>query len=48
VSAQLEHRHPITPYAGRRLHGVVRQVWLRGEPIGARPAGRLLRRGEAA
>jgi allantoinase len=48
VSAELQHRHPITPYAGRRLHGVVRQVWLRGEPIGDRPAGRLLRRGAAA
>ena len=29
----LHHRHPITPYAGRTLHGAVRQVFLRGEAI---------------
>jgi len=48
VAEDLAHRHPITPYAGERLHGVVRRVWLRGTPIGGHPAGRLLRRGEAA
>jgi allantoinase len=31
--AALFHRHPITPYAGRRLFGVVRQTWLRGELV---------------
>jgi len=45
-------RHRLTPYAGRRLSGVVRRTWLRGlcvwngEGSGqmlARPAGRLLR-----
>jgi allantoinase len=24
------HRHKLTPYLGRRLHGVVKQTWLRG------------------
>jgi allantoinase len=41
---ELQHRNPVTPYAGRELFGVVRRTWLRGEPaVGAR--GRLLRRG---
>jgi allantoinase len=39
---QLRHRHAITPYAGRRLQGVVREVWLSGSPIDDRPRGRLL------
>jgi allantoinase len=38
----LRHRHPVTPYGGRELTGVVETVWLRGEPAGR---GRLLRRG---
>jgi allantoinase len=29
----LEHRHKLTPYAGRRLTGVVRRTWLRGREI---------------
>jgi len=43
--ARLEHRNPVTPYAGRELHGVVRSTWLRGVRVepGA-PAGRLLTR----
>ena len=41
----LRHRHPVTPYAGRELTGVVETVWLGGEPIGSAPRGRLLRRG---
>jgi allantoinase len=52
---RLHHRHPVTPYAGSRLTGVVRATWLRGEPVdGTRgepvdgtPRGRLLSRGEA-
>ena len=45
---RLYHRHRLTPYAGRRLHGVVRRTWLRGAPVpGPRPAGRLLTRGTA-
>ena len=30
---RLHHRHPITPYAGRTLAGVVRRTLLRGETI---------------
>jgi allantoinase len=47
--ALLHHRHPVTPYAGRALAGVVRATWLHGQRIGdeADPRGRLLRRGEA-
>jgi len=30
---RLEHRHPLTPYQGRRLAGVVRQTFLRGELV---------------
>jgi allantoinase len=37
----LRQRHPVTPYAGRELTGVVETVWLRGATD--RP-GRLLRR----
>jgi len=41
--AELYHRHPLTPYAGMSLYGVVRRTWLRGVPVsGAQPAGRLL------
>jgi len=30
---QLHHRHPLTPYAGRTLFGVVRRTLLRGETV---------------
>jgi len=45
--AALHHRHPVTPYAGRTLHGVVRSTWLRGRRVDGAgpPRGRLLRRG---
>ena len=44
--ARLHHRNPVTPYAGRELHGVVRSTWLRGERIDpTTPRGRLLVRG---
>ena len=48
-AAQLHHRNPITPYDGRRLFGVVRSTWLRGERIDldAEPRGRQLRRGSS-
>jgi allantoinase len=39
--AALRQRHPVTPYAGRELTGVVEKVWLRGGTPGH---GRLLRR----
>ncbi len=42
--ARLRHRHPVTPYAGRALTGVVRRTWLRGQAAGVAPAGRLLTR----
>jgi allantoinase len=47
--AHLQHRNPVTPYAGRSLAGVVRSTWLRGQRVelDAAPRGRLLRRGEA-
>ncbi len=46
--AALFHRNPITPYAGRRLDGVVRSTWLRGQELaGDQPRGHLLTRGEA-
>ena len=43
---RLYHRHPVTPYAGRRLRGVVHRTWLRGEPVepDSAPRGRLLSR----
>jgi allantoinase len=52
-AARLQHRHPVTPYAGATLTGRVRQAWLRGSALlggesGApdgEPRGRLLRRG---
>ena len=44
--ARLHHRHPVTPYAGWTLRGLVRATWLRGRRIDpAAPAGRLLTRG---
>jgi len=44
---RLHHRHKVTPYAGQRLHGVVRRTWLRGTAVdGDRPSGRLLARQE--
>jgi len=47
--ASLYHRHPVTPYAGRVLHGVVRATYLRGQLAWdaagfADPGGRLLAR----
>jgi len=45
----LRHRHPVTPYAGRTLTGVVRGAMLRGQLIDLRrPQGRLLSRSTQA
>ncbi|HEX7746164.1 MAG TPA: allantoinase AllB [Micromonosporaceae bacterium] len=44
--ARLHHRHPVTPYAGQRLYGVVHRTWLRGCPVDGAPRGRLLSRTE--
>jgi allantoinase len=39
----LHHRHPVTPYAGRELAGVVRATYLRGARVReADPRGRLI------
>jgi allantoinase len=47
--ARLQHRHQITPYAGRTLTGRVRQTWLRGtallEGASEAPVGRPQKRG---
>jgi allantoinase len=49
---RLHHRHKLTPYAGRALHGVVRRTLLRGETVYengdliGKPAGSILTRGE--
>ena len=43
--ASLHHRHPVTPYAGRQLTGMVRRTWLRGVDTGTEPRGKLLVRG---
>ncbi|MGC0319183.1 allantoinase AllB [Kitasatospora acidiphila] len=44
--AGLQHRNPVTPYAGRTLTGIVRTTWLRGRrvDVAAEPFGRQLRR----
>jgi allantoinase len=43
--ASLAHRHPVSPYGGRRLTGVVRSTWLAGAAIDPdKPSGRLLTR----
>ena len=42
--ARLEHRHPVTPYAGRTLTGRVRQTWLRGMRCSKGPVKRQLDR----
>jgi allantoinase len=46
--AHLQQRNRVSAYAGRRLAGVVRQTWLRGERVdlsGATRHGRLIERG---
>ena len=51
---RLHQRHPLTPYAGRRLRGAVRMTVLRGQVacedgrVTGEPRGELLRRGAAA
>jgi allantoinase len=39
---RLQHRNPVTPYAGLELDGVVRRTWLRGQEADGAPIGRLL------
>ena len=51
--SELQHRNPITPYAGRRLDGRVAATYVRGVEVYSdgrfpvEPAGRLLTRGAA-
>ena len=33
AAGAIQHRHKLTPYLGRRLHGVVRQTWVRGRRV---------------
>jgi allantoinase len=49
-AADLHHRNPVTPYAGRVLTGAVRTTWLAGAPVDVHgsPRGRLLDRTETA
>jgi allantoinase len=44
--ALLHHRHKLTPYAGRRLRGVVKETYLRGRPVlsASSPSGVVLKR----
>ena len=45
---RLHHKNPVTPYAGKTLHGVVRTTWLRGRVVtGDVPRGRFLIREDA-
>ncbi len=49
-AAAIAHRHKLTPYLGRTLHGAVRHTWVGGRAVVAdgalvAPAGALLRRG---
>ncbi|MEJ7730531.1 MAG: allantoinase AllB [Polyangiaceae bacterium] len=32
-ASALRHRHPVTPWVGRTLQGVVRMTWLRGQEV---------------
>ncbi|QFY08296.1 allantoinase AllB [Nonomuraea phyllanthi] len=41
-ATRLHHRHPVTPYDGRRLKGAVLTTWLRGRPVDGVPHGRFL------
>ncbi|MBS2964992.1 allantoinase AllB [Actinocrinis puniceicyclus] len=43
-TARLAHRHPITPYHGRTLTGLVQATYLRGRRVGEKPHGKVLRR----
>ncbi|MBL7261906.1 allantoinase AllB [Paractinoplanes lichenicola] len=46
--ARLHHKNPVTPYAGRKLSGVVRTTWLRGHAVtGDVARGRFLTRKDA-
>ena len=46
--ARLAHKNQISAYQGRRLSGVVRRTWLRGQPVtlAGAPTGQFLTRGQ--
>jgi allantoinase len=48
-AASLHHRHKLTPYAGRRLCGVVKKTYLRGRLVSSddQPFGQVLKRAQA-
>jgi allantoinase len=47
-AGELFHRNPVTPYAGKALHGLVTTTWLRGRAVtGHEPGGRFLEREDA-
>ncbi|MFZ1726629.1 MAG: allantoinase AllB [Albidovulum sp.] len=48
--ASFRQRHPVTPYAGRRLSGVVQETYLRGQRVFpfSKPSGRLISRNDAS
>ncbi|MEZ4294376.1 MAG: amidohydrolase family protein [Polyangiaceae bacterium] len=48
-AGEIRHRHKVTPYAGRRLFGVVERTWVRGQVayqrgvgVASRPGGSFL------
>jgi allantoinase len=45
-ASRLKHRHTLTPYTGRRLRGVVKATYVRGQEVlsATTPSGALLRR----
>ncbi|QEN14110.1 allantoinase AllB [Mycolicibacterium sp. ELW1] len=43
--AELQHRHPVTPYEGSALTGAIRQTWRGGRPAGEDSRGNLLAAG---
>ena len=45
-AGNLHHRHKVTPYAGRKLRGVVKKTYLRGRAVsfGDQPFGQVLKR----
>ena len=47
-AASLHHRHKLTPYAGRRLCGVVKKTYLRGRLVSSddQPFGQVLKRAQ--
>ncbi len=51
AGARLHHKHKVTPYAGRRLRGVIEATFVRGQRVFGdqglvgRPAGRTVERG---